>query len=267
MAEESTGQNALTLGAADYVFDWPETITAGRTEITMENTGRDLHHAYLWKLNDGVSADDLVPAMDRLLAGDLAGFAEVGSLVTFDGGPGILTPGASQTLVLDLDPGNYVWICGLPAADGEAHYTKGMLAPFEVIEGESGAVLDEPVADGTVVLQDFAFGLPGSVPAGPQRWQVTNEGGQPHELLLAQLAPGATALDFAMAFGDPAATEAPPGLPFGGIGPMEPGTTAWLDLDLSPGTYAAFCFIPDPDTGQPHIALGMVSELTVEAGA
>jgi hypothetical protein len=142
-----------------------------------------------------------------------------------------------------------------------------MLAPFEVVEGESAAVLDEPIADGTLVLQDFAFGLPGSVPAGPQRWQVTNEGGQPHELLLAQLTPGATALEFAMAFGDPAATEAPPGLPFGGIGPMEPGTTAWLDLDLAPGTYAAFCFIPDPETGQPHIALGMVSELTVEAGA
>jgi hypothetical protein len=249
------------------VFDWPEAIPAGRTVITMENTGQDLHHAYLWKLNDGVAADDLVPAMDRLLAGDLAAFTEVGSLVRFEGGPGILTPGARQTLVHDLDPGTYVWICGLPAADGEAHYAKGMLTSFEVVAGEDGD-LEAPVADGTVVLQDFAFGLQEApVSAGPQRWQVTNEGEQPHEILLAQLAPGATALDFAMAFEDPAASEAPPGLPFGGIGPMEPGTTAWLDLDLAPGTYAAFCFIPDPESGQPHIALGMVTELTVEAAA
>jgi len=261
---ETSGIPELTLGAVDYAFEWPESVPAGRTAITMDNAGQDLHHGYLVKLNDGVSAEDLVPLFDRLLGEDTAAFAELFSLVSLQGGAGIIVPGASQRLILDLEPGTYVWFCGLPAADGEPHFAKGMITTFEVTANETGTAPDEPDADGALALQDFAFALPGSIAPGEQLWKVSNEGQQPHEFLIAQLAPGATALDFAMAFGDPAATEPPPGLPVGGLGPVDPGSTSWLGLDLAPGTYAAFCLVPDPESGQPHLALGMVTEFTVE---
>lgn len=112
---------------------------------------------------------------------------------------------------------------------------------------------------------DFAYGIPASIPAGQQLWKVVNEGAQPHEMLLAQLTPGATAMDFAMAAFDPAASGPPPGQPIGGLQAIMPGSSAWLELDLAPGTYAAICFVPDPESGQPHLARGMISEYTVEA--
>jgi hypothetical protein len=269
------GYQQLTLEAADYTFGWPETVQAGRTVITMENGGQDVHHAQLIKLNEGVTVDDAVAALGRMIEAEEAGgeeaaaaFAEFASLASVQGGPGIIVPGASQRLILDLEPGRYVWICGLPAAeDGEPHHTKGMIASFEVVAPETAVEAAEPAADGTLTLQDFAFALPETIVAGPQRWKVTNAGAQPHEALIAQLAPGASAMDFLTAFGDPTATEPPPGLPIGGLQAVMPGTTAWLDLDLAPGTYAAFCFVPDPGSGQPHLALGMVSEFTVEGEA
>ena len=41
------------------------------------------------------------------------------------------------------------------------------------------------------------------------------------------------------------------------------GQVNWLAFDLAPGTYAAVCFIPDQDTGMPHVMLGMVEIFTV----
>jgi hypothetical protein len=263
----TASEQALTLDATDYAFAWPETIDAGLVSVTLANSGQDLHHAYLVRLDEGATADQLMPVMDRLLGEDPAAFAEFEELVSWSGGIGILMPGASQTLTLDLGPGEYVWFCGIPAPDGQPHYAKGMVSSFEVRAAtEDGAVV-APQATGEVGLQDFAFALPESIGAGEQRWEVTNAGSQTHEMLLARLEPGATAIDFAMAFGDPAATEPPPGVPLGGVGPIEPGTATWLDLDLEPGTYAAFCYIPDPGSGQPHLALGMIAEFTVDGAA
>lgn len=257
-AAGAMGYEELTLGAGDYAFDWPETIEAGRMVITMENTGREPHHAQLVRLREGVTLDDARAALPHLEEDPAAML----SLVTLQGGPGIIVPGATQRLILDLKPGTYVWVCGIPAADGEPHFAKGMLAPFEVVPDGTEAAA-EPEADGRLALQDFAFALPEPIGAGRQLWEVVNEGHQPHEFLLAQLAPGATALDFAMAAFDPAAEGPPPGMPVGGLQAVEPGTTAWLELDLAPGTYGAVCFIPDPASGEPHIALGMVAEFTV----
>jgi hypothetical protein len=44
---------------------------------------------------------------------------------------------------------------------------------------------------------------------------------------------------------------------------MNPGYTNWAVLDLEAGDYLAICFVPDPATGQPHFALGMVMPFTV----
>ena len=38
----------------------------------------------------------------------------------------------------------------------------------------------------------------------------------------------------------------------------------WAVLDLEPGNYPAICAVPDPASGQPHAALGMVASFTVK---
>jgi plastocyanin len=37
-----------------------------------------------------------------------------------------------------------------------------------------------------------------------------------------------------------------------------------MDVDLPAGNYAFICFVPDPTSGAPHAALGMIGALTVE---
>ena len=39
--------------------------------------------------------------------------------------------------------------------------------------------------------------------------------------------------------------------------------TTWIELDLTPGTYAAICFIVDPHTGRPHVLDRMVTVFAV----
>jgi hypothetical protein len=52
----------------------------------------------------------------------------------------------------------------------------------------------------------------------------------------------------------------------GGPNGVDPGKSASAIVDLEPGDYAAVCFIPDAK-GKPHAALGMISQITVSAGA
>ena len=54
--------------------------------------------------------------------------------------------------------------------------------------------------------------------------------------------------------------------PAGGLGWLSPGQSAWTDVTFEPGTYAAVCFVFDPETGMPHLMLGMVEVFTVGEG-
>jgi hypothetical protein len=44
---------------------------------------------------------------------------------------------------------------------------------------------------------------------------------------------------------------------------LSPDREIWVELDLTPGFYAALCSLPDPATGQPHALLGEVDVFTV----
>ncbi len=166
-------------------------------------------------------------------------------------------------MVIDLDPGDW-------AVAAEADLAP---APLTVAEGEGPA--EEPAADLEVGLQEFAFTLPERVAAGPRVWELTNVGQQPHVLYLIK-APGPVTMEQVMALLQlPEDATPPPGVPdpeefeflANGLTVISAGRTAWIAPDLAPGTYVAICFIPDPESGAPHAALGMVSIFAVGGGA
>jgi hypothetical protein len=115
------------------------------------------------------------------------------------------------------------------------------------------------------------------MPAGAQVWEAPNVGEQLHEMVIFHLQPGVTVEEVTAIFaelpepGKPAATPmaAPPASgppPFtlvAGVAPMNPGFTNWPVLDLEAGDYLAVCFVPDPASGKPHFALGMLMPFTV----
>jgi hypothetical protein len=48
-----------------------------------------------------------------------------------------------------------------------------------------------------VTAHEFSFDAPAEIGAGPQTWEFTNAGGQPHHLRVLGLAPGKTFDDLA----------------------------------------------------------------------
>jgi hypothetical protein len=244
----------ITITAKDHSFELPQQVEAGLVTIEFENQGQEVHHAQLLQLNDGVTVEQFGAALQE---GPEAALA----LVTLAGGPGPVEPGGEQRVTVELAPGLHVLICVVLGPDGVPHVAKGMMAQLQVVEGEAASV-QAPAVDAEVTLLDFSFTLPQQIRAGEQTWKITDKGQQPHELALVKLAEGKTAADVQEWMHQPEG--APPFLSAGGMQAIDPGETAYLYLDLTPGNYIAFCYLPDPASGQEHAALGMVMPFTVE---
>lgn len=271
MARQDADYPELVLVATEYAFDMPATAPGGMTRITLDNQGEMDHHAIFLKLNDGVTADQVGTALQDPT------FAAIFEVAASIGGP-MAGPGLAASVVLDLVPGNYTVICAIPNDEGVPHFALGMMASLEVTEAES--TMEAPTPALTIELMEMMFhGLEETPPAaGPQAWDVTNAGTQLHEMGVLQLAPGVTfdqfvAMMTAPAEASPVVDESTPmaemamaGPPFtmiGGVAPMSPGFTNYPEFDLAAGEYALICFVPDPETGAPHFALGMMAGFTV----
>ncbi len=249
---EATTIPSVTVTAREYSFDAPDTIPGGRVAIDFQNQGQEEHHAQFLKLNEGVTPEQFVAALPQ-------GEDVVLSLTTIAGGPGATSPGGDSEIILDLTEGSYMMLCFIPSDDGVPHLAKGMLRPFQV---SGGATAAQPLdLDGEVVLSDFSIAMP-DIDAGEQTLRVTNNGPQPHEVVLLKLTEGATLADV-QAFMQGQAGP-PSSVSLGGTAGIAPGERAWVRFDMTPGAYVAICFIPDPATGKAHFQLGMASTFTVD---
>jgi hypothetical protein len=97
--------------------------------------------------------------------------------------------------------------------------------------------------------------------------QVVNDGPQGHELSVVRVAPGRTAAEIQQFFSVPPTGAPPTGPPpfsawEGGINALSKDLSGVATLDLPAGEYAAICLVPDPASGIPHTALGMVTGFT-----
>ena len=118
-----------------------------------------------------------------------------------------------------------------------------------------------PVADAELKLVDYGFDFQPALTAGRHVVRVENAAQQPHEVFIARLEPGRSApelLDWIMKQQGP-----PPAVPMGGTTVLAPGVVNYLTLDLAPGRYALYCFVPDARDGKEHVAHGMIREIEV----
>lgn len=243
--------NIVTLTALDYRYEGPDTIPSGMTAFRMANGGKEYHQMQLIRLNDGKTAQDFMAQPPGSPAPAWA--VDVG-------GPNAAAPGDTANATIDVQPGKYVLLCYIPSADGKPHVMKGMMRPLEVIPA-TGTTAPPPQADVTITLTDYAFGLSSPITAGHHTIKVENAAAQTHEVVIIKLDAGKTAADFAtwaMTMKGP-----PPGRPMSGMGGITPGQTAFMSDDFTPGGYALICFVPDAKDGKPHMAHGMVQDLTV----
>jgi uncharacterized cupredoxin-like copper-binding protein len=218
----------------------------------MENQGAEPHHAQLVRLNEGVSAEAFGGA---LMQGPEAAFP----LVSFEGGPAVVGPGGTAQATLNLTAGNYMMLCFVETAEGVPHLALGMIRPFQVAPPPSTA--QAPQASGEVILKDFSFEVP-QIQAGERTLRVTNQGPQVHEMAMLRTDASLSEVMQALANFD----EEPPFeiTDVGGMQALDAGKSGWVTVNFTPGTYVLLCFVPDPETGQPHVALGMVDAFTVQ---
>lgn len=247
------GPTVIDVVTTDFSFEMPDMgpFPAGMVTLELTNEGSEDHQVHLARLHDGVTMSDIDAA---IAAGDEAGLF---TLIDFMGGSNTVPTGGVQVTQSELTEGTYVMICFIPSPDGVPHFAKGMIMPFEVVEG-SGAV-SVPEVDGTIVARDFAIELPADLGTGT--YELVNEGKEPHEVTIVRINDGLT-FDDVMSWYVSGAAGAPPFSSAGGLGVIRPGGTMYGELDLEPGNYAALCFVPGQG-GTPHVAMGMFQPFTV----
>ena len=242
--------NVVRVTGEDFKFDAPDIIPAGLTEFRFLNKGPALHHLAILKLTANKTVDDLRAAL-----------AEPGpppSWVKEYGGANAPVPGEESNVTLTLTPGNYALICFVDIG-GPPHFAKGMVRALRVVPSKVSN--PRPPASVTMTLFDYNFKLSGPIRAGTRTIRVHNAGKQHHEVQLVQLAPGKTVKEVLDWIGKPDGP--PPGKAMGGVAGMEAGMTESFTANFTPGKYGLICFLPDVKDGKPHLAHGMVQEITV----
>ncbi len=254
---EAAQPQSVEVRAANYTFAAPASLESGAVEITLNNAGPEPHQAQLFRLNDGVDAKKIIAAAKA----DSSGLG-VDKLGTYAGGPNTVDADESQVSTTQLTAGNYVFMCLVPDAKGRAHAGLGMVKAVTVEENADEA--EVPSGTYTAATKEFGFDLPdawaGSI-------TVTNNGKQPHEFQVMEIAPGKTAADFEASFKAPPGTASsgpPPWTTGGGVAVIPPGGSETFASDLKPGTYYLMCFVADPQKKAPHFALGMMKRFEVE---
>ena len=247
--------------AKDFAFDAPDSVTSGWTTFKLMNDGPNLHHIEFVRIDSGKTIQDLVPALDAMLAGKGPPPAWLLMLA----GPNAPDPGAESNAIVNLAPGNYAILCLVDIPGRVSHFDKGMIRALKVTAAATPAA--EPTADVTVTLSDYAFATEGPLTAGAHTFKVLNKGPQPHEVEIVRLAEGKTMKDFgafiAAAY-DGKASGPPPGNAIGGVSGGIPGQVSYFTTNLSPGKYAMLCFITDMKDHKPHLEHGMVKEFEVK---
>ena len=241
--------NVVEVTATDFDFAMPDTLPSGVTTFRLVNQGAELHHLVLTRIPDGMTLADFAKLPE--------GPPPAGAVMI--GGPNPAVPGGNVEATLDLAPGQYTVICVIPSSDGKPHVAKGMMRGLVVTAGNSTAAL--PTPDVTMTLSDYDFQLSTPLTAGRRVIRVENTAEQPHELVFVKLNAGKTAQDLAEW-----ATKMegpPPGVPVPGTSPMSKGMSNTVVVDVTPGDYALVCFVPDAKDGRPHLAHGMLKQVTV----
>lgn len=238
----------------------PATTPAGWTLVTFENQGPGDNSADIMLLPPGETMESLLEVVSAAVESPAAVPPAWIYQTTFAGAPWAQSGTSEQAVVL-LSAGE--WVVFSPAPLTPATLT---------VTGESATPAGSPKLqiDREVLMQEYAFlGFEEPVPAGPQVWQITNQGQQPHFVTVSPLPPGTTQTQYmdtlmAMMSGTPEAAGPDMGAPsiVGGCSTLSHGQSLYLELDLEAGTYGAICFFPEPGTGAPHAMMGMAQVFT-----
>lgn len=231
------------------------TVPAGWVLLNVTNSSSSEGGAGVLGPGEGQTMAGLMAAAATPPA-DSEGFPAFLYEATILGGPGSMLPGQSAQALVNIPAGDWVVF---PEGNQQP-------APITAAEGaDSNTTAPNPNLK--VQLVDFAFGGFSKVKAGPQIWEITNLGEQPHMLTMSKIPDGTTfaqvlntisAMDMGTPSPDALTEDQIQSVP-DGVLLLSAGQTMYLPVTLDLGTYVALCFVTDPNTGMPHVMEGMVA--------
>jgi len=223
----------LVVEASEYSFKTLGSIPAGITTVQMKNVGKENHEAQFVRLNDGVTLEQFLAAIQQ------AGQGEPPPIFTYEGGPAEIVANKTSEVVLNFQTGQYVLLCFVTAPDGQPHAAKGMVLPVKV-NAATGSAGTLPTGKGTIVLGAAnGFDLPATLSAGKSQYRVMNQGQTPRAFFIGSIPADKTIDDINAELAKPDSPPPPWFTQNGGMDAVKPNGSGVVTLDLAPGKYAA----------------------------
>jgi plastocyanin len=231
----------------------PKSVRAGLVTVELTNTGKAFHEAQLIRLEPGHTPEDAL----KVIAAE--GASSPG-WIHAAGGTGPAPPGGKRSATQRLRSGNYIAYDAPFQNEGKG--LKFGMASFKV-EGEADGTGELPKAVAKIEAYEYGFKASG-LSVGKNTIEFSNTGTETHHVIAVPYKPGATLAEVRKAFRRQGAD---PPLDFSHTfytARIDGGTTQITELQLDkPGKYALLCFVSDRKGGPPHVAQGMIAELTV----
>jgi hypothetical protein len=246
--------------SAKHVVTMPTTIQPGVNTFKVTSAAKNGSDFQLAQPAAGYTAAEAARDIDKGLdGGNIKAIKRFEAHVILLGG--MTADDTADTLVVDLDPGNY-W-----ALDTETNPQAGKFFDFTVAGADTGNAMPDAVTIKAKLATTWAP-KPASIPhKGLLRFK--NSASNNHFLEMAKLKKGYTYKDFKKWLA--AAQEGPPGpspvnFDVGlGSGVVSPGHSAIFNYNLPKGDYVMMCFWPDASMGgMPHVFMGMHRVITLK---
>lgn len=251
LAEKDTSAD-LIVTVRHGVLTAPDSVRAGWTRVHIDETDDTPHIVVAFRMPADATKSDLtafVTALDAAPATPRPGVAI--------GGPEM---GARGDAVLHMTPGLYVLACVRRGKNGHRHASSGESRVLHVrsVASADSAFASPPPSTHVVRMVDFAYVGPDRWAAGVQSLRIENTGQQDHQFRLVRLREGVTLQQW-MTADDPNTMATP----VAGMARVGSGEVAYLPVDLLPGSYVAYCLIPDATSKRPHVEMGMLRAIQV----
>jgi len=261
---EATGLAALglqeivvTASADTYaVSGYTPPLVEGWTLLTLVNESEAPAVVNVAQLPEGTSVGDLSTTLFSTFQGEGGELPEWWANASFAGGAWAGAGETSQTAVY-LTPGQWATfstnLLSVQPVQTFQVATPEDLVNIYGLEPEAtpiaGAaatpVVEGLPADGSVSIVDGAFEIAEAPVAGPQVWEVTNNSSQVSEIVLVSVDYDIPLEEAILWVGTFAAGDLGNAVIENGSGALSPGATAYVAVDLAPGTYVLYSTQPD----------------------
>jgi hypothetical protein len=259
-SSSSGGSIALSISESGKTakFTAPSTAKGGLVTVTLKNEGKMPHSAQLVLMKGNHTVQEVLKIVS-------ANNAKTPSWLRAEGGVGTTAPGQAGTATVDLPAGHYgVFELPGPTSTGPPPSTE-----FQVTAGTPGTPPSAPtkVTAATAGKDRYKWQVSGALKPGTNKITFASKGSNALHLIAAVRLTGrasnAQLIKALQNNGGPPKFLDPSS--FTQTAVLDGGKSSATELNLvGPGRYVLFCPLADRDGRKPHLAEGLITQVTIK---